>query len=468
MLIDFEIFSFAGHMHPLLVHLPIGILLAGLLVQWLSRNGKNPALRPALMPIYLAGCLSAFLSCISGYILSLQDDYDISMLNIHQWMGISVAVISTVLFLGVRGLRWFTPYKNVIAWMLFAALIYTAHLGGSLTHGSNFLFYTSSGKAENKPFIPLPNAQEAMIYSDIIQPILQEKCYSCHGPKKQKAKLRLDGKDNILQGGKNGKIIVAEVNEKPELLRRILLPPDDEDHMPPKEKGQLSERQIQLISWWIDNGANFTAKSREIPQNDTIKRLLSSLEESNNNLEPGITQFENIPSAPVAILDSLKNAGVNVLPLSNVVNALSVNMINVTHSSDTLWSQIARLNAQVYFLDASGPLTVNEDIRYISKLIHLRKLNLSYTSITDSFIVQLDSLQELSSLNIIGTKISDKGLEGLTKLKKLQHLYIFRTNVNPINLEKIKKLIPGVIIDTGGYTLPVLPGDTSEVKPKKT
>ena len=39
---------------------------------------------------------------------------------------------------------------------------------------------------------PIPNVQEAIIYTDIIKPIFQSKCYGCHGPTKQKGKLRLD------------------------------------------------------------------------------------------------------------------------------------------------------------------------------------------------------------------------------------------------------------------------------------
>ncbi len=316
MLIDFEMFSLAGKLHPLLVHLPIGILLAGFLLHWLSRNGRNHALRPALLPLYLAGCIAAVLSCISGYLLSQTGDYDTTILNRHQWMGIGVAVISFLLFLGIRGLRWFVPFTNVIALLLFGTIIYTAHLGGTMTHGSNFLF--STALAENKPdvFKPLPNAQQAVVYNDIIQPILQQKCYACHGPQKQKGKLRLDGKENIMKGGKNGDVITADPNEIPELLKRILLPPADDDHMPPKEKGQLSERQLALIKWWINAGADFTVKAENIAQTDTIKNLLASLQESTPEKTAVSSTIPDLQPAPKEIIDSLKTAGVMVLPLS--------------------------------------------------------------------------------------------------------------------------------------------------------
>ena len=470
MVLEIQFLSLAGKMHPLIVHLPIGILIAGFLLQWLSRNGKNPTLRPALLPVYLAGCIAAMLSCVSGYLLSLTDDYDESILGTHQWMGIGVAIISFVLFLGVRGLRWFTPFTNIIAIVLFGGILYTAHLGGTLTHGSNFLFSTNAPEEKFNSFIPLADAQEAVVYSDIIQPILQVKCYACHGPHKQKGKLRLDGKENILKGGKIGKVIVPVNDPEPELLKRILLPPDDEDHMPPKEKGQLSSRQVILIKWWLDQGADFTARAKELKQTDTIKKALASLQKAteDNTGQINTSAFPELPPAPVEIIDSLKRSGVIVLPLSLSVNALSVNLINATRLSDTIWSQISRISDHIFFLSADGKLTGNNAMAAISTLKQLRNLSLANTMVTDDAILLLQPLQELVTLNLTGTKITERGLAGLGKLKKLKRIYVYQAAINRDSMEKLKQLLPGVTIDTGGYTLPVLITDTQVVKPKKT
>ncbi len=463
---DIQVISLVGKMHPLLVHLPIGILLAGFLLHWLSRNGKNPSLRPALLPVYLAGCISAFISCISGYLLSRSGEYDISVVALHQWMGIGVAAISLVLFLGIRGLRWFAPYTHFFAIMLSGGLIYTAHLGGTLTHGNNFLFNTSSN-VKAASILPLENAQEAMVYSDIITPILQEKCYSCHGPEKQKGKLRLDGKEYILKGGKNGKVISPESDPEPEMLKRILLPPDDEDHMPPKEKRQLTKNQVILISWWLNEGASFTARSKELKQSDTIKNVLASLEKGVQGDQQAdiVTDIPVLPEAPKELVDSLKRCGAIVLPLTLSANALSVNLINVTSASDTLWSQLSRLRTHVYYLTAEGPLIGDDAMKAISTLLHLRKLNIANTSITDEGLIRLKGLEELVSLNLTGTKISGKGLEGLRPLKKLKQVYVYRTAISRNEMEKIKLLFPGVLIETGGYSLPLNSKDTQVVIP---
>jgi uncharacterized membrane protein/mono/diheme cytochrome c family protein len=468
MLTDIEMLSLAGKLHPLLVHLPIGILLAGFLLHWLSRNGKNPAFRPALLPLYFTGFIAAVLSCLSGYLLSLTDDYDAATLSLHQWMGIGVAGISGMLFLGIRGLRWLSPFTNIIAILLFAGIIYTAHLGGTLTHGSNFLFAETAIRENPDDFKPLADAQEAVVYSDIIQPILQQKCYSCHGPQKQKAKLRLDGKENILKGGKNGKVITADNHEVPEMLKRILLPPADDDHMPPKEKGQLSERQLILIKWWINSGADFTIKARDIPQADTIKKMLTSLQGSTPEKSTQVLSIPDLPAAPKGIIDSLKTAGVMVLPVSGSMNALSVSMLNLTHISDTIWTQIARLTANIFYLDASGKLIRNESLASIGKLTNLQKLSLANSLITNDSLSQLTALQELVTLNLTGTRTSEDGIARLKGLKKLKRVYVFGSEFNRSKLQILQVQVPGVIIDTGGYTLPVLASDTTELKPKKS
>src|SRR5881397_588666 len=83
-----------------------------------------------------------------------------------------------------------------------------------------------------------------------IQPILQKSCIECHGPDKQKAKLRLDSKEAALKGGKDGEVIMPGKADKSELYRRITLPPDNDEVMP--NKGEpLTKAQTDLIRDWI-------------------------------------------------------------------------------------------------------------------------------------------------------------------------------------------------------------------------
>ena len=90
-----------------------------------------------------------------------------------------------------------------------------------------------------------------------ILPTFQE-CIKCHGPEKQKGKLRLDSRDAALKGGKTGPAFVAGDSAKSELVRRISLPKSDDDFMP-SESEPLSKEKIDLIKKWIDDGADWPA-----------------------------------------------------------------------------------------------------------------------------------------------------------------------------------------------------------------
>ncbi len=146
----------------------------------------------------------------------------------------------------------------------------------------------------------IDNIPEANAYAAVVAPLLQEKCVSCHGSTKQKGKLRLDNPDFIQKGGKNGEIVVAGKVVDSELMRRLLLPKSDEKHMPPKEKNQLSEAEIKLLHWWIESGAAYDKKVKDLPQTEEIKPLLAALQKGGASSTP----------AEVAIWPEVKVPGV--------------------------------------------------------------------------------------------------------------------------------------------------------------
>src|SRR5664279_989086 len=171
--------------------------------------------------------VAAIVSCITGYLLSLNGEYDEGLLGWHMWMGISVASISFLLYARLLSGRLDIWYKLLSAALLMLIFI-TGHLGGSLTHGSDYLTSALSDEPDSVIIVKkiIPNIQEAIVYGDVIQPLLQTKCYSCHGEKRQKNNLRLDGENWILKGGKHGPVLNANPEES-KLLKRILLPRED-------------------------------------------------------------------------------------------------------------------------------------------------------------------------------------------------------------------------------------------------
>ncbi len=93
-----------------------------------------------------------------------------------------------------------------------------------------------------------------------IRPILSDNCFSCHGPdeKGRQAGLRLDlveGSRSRLESGKTA-IVPGKVVDS-ELVRRIGAG-DANEQMPPPESGKhLTAAQIEILSRWIAQGAEY-------------------------------------------------------------------------------------------------------------------------------------------------------------------------------------------------------------------
>jgi len=463
-----NIAGFLGRFHPLLVHLPIGMLLLGVGMHWLSRKPGYRNLRPGISVTLLLGALSAVFSCISGWLLAGSGEYEGSTLDQHMWMGIAVAVISIVYYLLYAGrisvrLPSYIPY--LLSLVLVLILSITGHLGGTLTHGEGYLTGAFAEKEAAMEKKVIPDVQQAMAYDDIIQPMLQGKCYSCHGVSKQKGKLRLDSREAILKGGEEGAALVPGNSDESILYKRLVLDEADKKHMPPKGKTQFTASEIELMHWWINNGAGFDKAVKELPQDEKIAPLLLALQ--SGNAAPSKPDVPSDPVSPGApdVINQLKEAGATVIPVAAGSNYLSVNFISLKSVTDAEMQLLEPLAPQLVWLKAGGTSITDGSLKSIAKLTNLTRLSLDNTAITDEGIQQLQPLGHLLYLNIVGTRVSATGLTSLKPLQNLQSIYLYQSAVDHADLETLQNTFPGVVLDTGGYSLPLLEGDTTEIKP---
>ena len=461
--------EFFGHFHVVLVHLPIGILLLACVFQWLERRPKFSSLHAATNIALLIGMICAILSALTGYLLSFSGDYDEGLVITHQWFGISVAAVSIAMFYYHSKAASFKTQVS-ISILLFVLIIITGHLGGSLTHGSDYLTkswsLTSDTVAQRKP---IPNVQEAMVYSDVIQPILQTKCYSCHGKNKQKGKLRMDDSLRLMKGGKDGPVIIPGNAEKSEMAKRMSLPREDDDHMPPKEKPQPTEQEIALIHWWIKSGALFDKKVKQLDQPEEIKPALLALQ----NVQEKKIIVPDIPAKPVVkanddAIKKLKDLGAVIDPVAQNTNYLSANFVTVTNPGDKEIQLLLPLKEQLIELKLGGASITDSALLVIAQFKNLMRLQLDHTKITDKGLANLRALEDLRYLNLVGTAVTEKGVMQLKELKNLRSIYLYQTGVKKSEWKDLKKAFPKTLIDSGGYTVPFLPTDTIEVKPPKT
>lgn len=81
-----------------------------------------------------------------------------------------------------------------------------------------------------------------------VAPILASRCLSCHGADTPHGELRMDTRDNLLQGGESGPAAVPGQPDQSLLLQRVL-----QNEMPPKKP--LSDQEKQILVQWIREGA---------------------------------------------------------------------------------------------------------------------------------------------------------------------------------------------------------------------
>ena len=101
---------------------------------------------------------------------------------------------------------------------------------------------------------------EAPRFNRDIRPILSENCFSCHGPAKQKAGLRLDRPEDFSRAAKSGAIpIVPGKPASSELIARVFST-DTDAVMPPTEAHKtLTADQKETLRRWVAQGAAYEA-----------------------------------------------------------------------------------------------------------------------------------------------------------------------------------------------------------------
>ena len=471
--------EFFGHFHPVLVHLPIGILLVAILMQWLSLREAYTALKQAIRLTLGIGVLTAIASCITGYLLSLSGDYDNGLVNTHMWMAISVTLVSVFLYL--REIRYpFGKVNQVLSLTVLLLLTLTGHLGGSLTHGSGYLTAGLGGDSKAllpilKPIADIPSAGA---YTDLVQPILHDHCYRCHSADKQKGGLRLDGPDFITKGGKDGKIILPGQAAGSELIKRLLLPLEDDHHMAPKGKPQFTKDEVALLTWWVNAGAPFDKKVGQLAQDSSIKRVLMDFHQGTAGAFKGAGAGDqgplniadsDMPREPVspasqAVIKQLQSAGVMVLPIAQNSAYLEVSFLGDSIISPVTLQLLSSLKDQLVSLKCSRTSLTDSALPVIGLCSRLVRLWLDHTAITGNTLSSLQSLTHLHYLNLSGTAVTVEELQPLKSLPQLATLYLYQTGVDKKRWAVLQQSFPHTQLDSGGYVVPLFATDTTIVK----
>lgn len=311
---------FVGRFHPILLHLPVGILSLLCLFELIcsTRRGEEKFGEASLIMLVL-GCGGAVLAVLAGIMLSREGGYVGGNFSLHQTMGligtfgVLIALVIRLTAMGKGSMELLNAYRAVY-FISFGIMGLGAHFGGNMSHGNKFLTEhapevvkgpmvsmekwmlsfvekpkvektapPADSKPETKPEVvaevkpevadkgtppPTPPAptpppaggDDKLVFEHVILPILTAKCNKCHSEQKSKGDLRMDTYEMAMKGGENGKNFVAGNLEESLSIARITLPDSDDEHMPPEGKDQLTPEETELLKWWVKQGASGTQK----------------------------------------------------------------------------------------------------------------------------------------------------------------------------------------------------------------
>ena len=101
-------------------------------------------------------------------------------------------------------------------------------------------------------------ASAAPVAFDEVRAIFEGKCLECHNPDKTKGKLLMTTREAFLKGGEGGHALIGVDVAQSELIKRLTLPKEHDDIMPPKN-GPLPAAEIDVIRRWVAEGAVWPA-----------------------------------------------------------------------------------------------------------------------------------------------------------------------------------------------------------------
>jgi uncharacterized membrane protein len=310
--------AFLGRFHPIILHLPVGVLILQAMIEVIClRAATEYRWGPVALFTMLIAAAGSVKASLFGLFLARTGGYtDGGTFYMHQMLClIMTGLVLVALFLRLSamasgGKSTMLVYRGALG-LSIALLSVGAHFGANLVHGSTYLTkYAPQGLADGvkkaegwilslapsseqpiaptpapvpapvpttptPPPAPEPTASGKLVFQDIVLPILEEKCNSCHNADKDKGDLRMHTYELLIKGGsEEGLTVVPGKPDDSLLLQRALLPKDDDEHMPPDDKPDLTAQELALITWWIKEGASPTLKVADAKAPDEIKALL--------------------------------------------------------------------------------------------------------------------------------------------------------------------------------------------------
>lgn len=449
-----------GRAHPLLLHFPIVLLvLAWMLACFGSRlDIPRTTIDRLIDALLLFSAWCAAITAIAGLLLSKEGGYEGSGFLWHKWTGVALCFLSAALlwYHQRRGQGNHSRFFVTGLSLSLVILLIAGHFGAGLTHGENYLLEPLQQKRRKTHDI-----ETAIVFGDLIHPILEAKCLSCHSSGKAKGGLVLADTASLLKGGESGAALIKGSVEESLIIERLLLDLDHEHRMPPKGKPQLTPDELALIEAWVASGADFNLPLAALPADDTIRHLAVAI------YGPPAEAVYDFPAADAATIAKLNTPYRVVSAIAHGSPALAVSFYGKSFYTEQSLQELAAVDEQVVSLTLSGMPLSTDDREKLKAFINLRELILNNTPIDDTWGEALAALPKLRTISLSGTGLKEPGLTELLSVPTLRSIYVWNTGIDPDALDKLQQQYPNVRIERGyvddGNT--VLPLNDPQITP---
>ena len=259
----------------------------------------------------------------------------------------------------------------------------------------------------------LPGRAELATYPAAIAPLLERSCTKCHGSTKQKAGLRLDSPGAVLLGSKDGAVVNPGDPEASELIRRISLPPGDEDLMPSGDHPPLTPPEIGALRAWVAAGApeaapfDTAAAAAEAPPPPAAPDYRARLAEAEA---------------------AARALGVSLVPRSRVpTDGLILRTAGSPgRCDDAVLAKLAAYGDLVVEAELARTRVSDKGLATLGSWANLQRLDLTRTGVTRAGVSCLAPLRRLGYLNLTETKVDIGGAEISAMLPSVRRVWAYQ------------------------------------------
>jgi uncharacterized membrane protein len=454
-----------GRLHPLLVHFPIAMILAAAAVELVLVFRRES--RPSTIASFCVwvGTVFACLATWCGWALG-EESGGGDALELHRWFGVAasgvlVAVVICWIIERVSHSNWsFQAYRGGL-WGGAVLIVVTSVYGGDMVWGEDWLKVPVRSDASSPPAAVEPasdatpavatpvvdddaaaKADASKMESGVIA-LLTDRCESCHGPVKQRGDLQLIPLAMAFPGDASDAWSVQPGKpDDSELYKRIILPADHDDRMPPKGE-PLTTEQVQLVREWITAGAPHGASA----SNDDAGS--EDVDDGAGAEPPAIADA----AAFDQVLQSIAERGGVVAPLHQGSDWYEVNVsIAKPAWTDADLDLLGPVAGNLWSLNLGRSAVTDAGMVAVASCVNLRTLKLNGTAITDAGVKSLGGLRRLERLNLYGTSVGDPAIDVLEKMPALTHVYLWGTKVTRLGVDTLRVARPEMVVDSGAGT----------------